>query len=150
VSEAGAPATGAAPSTEAEWKIESGPADAKVTVECFFPMNEDHAWVKDLNQKILDKFPGQVRIVHIDWFTEEGGKVQEEKGFPSCSVYAVNGKVVAQKSQELGGWTEEGLLDEIGKAVKEAYGEAAKGQEKSADESKASSDPGSGDDAGGM
>lgn len=142
--EATTPAPGTAPAAETNWKIESGPADAKVTVECFFPMNEDHAWVKDLNQKILDQFPGQVRIVHIDWFTEEGGKVQEEKGFPACSVYAINGKIVAQKSQELGGWTEEGLLEEIAKAVKAAYGEAAEGEEESADESKESSAAGSG------
>lgn len=112
---AGAPEPGGA--SEASWKIESGPADAPVQIEAFYPFNEDHAWVKQLNQKILDTYPGQVHITQIDWFTEEGGKYQSDKGLPACGLYTVNGEVVAKKSQPLGGWTDQTLLDAVAKAL---------------------------------
>ncbi len=111
---------GAAETTE--WKIETGQADAKVEIYCFFPMNADHQWVKDLNKKIADKWPGQVHIIHVDWWSDEGKDLHKQKLGEPCSAYLVNGKVVCKKSQALGGWTEEKLLATIGEAVDQAYG----------------------------
>ncbi|MBI2300469.1 MAG: hypothetical protein HYU66_16265 [Armatimonadetes bacterium] len=117
-----APAGGeaATPGDESKWKIESGDKAAKVKVDCYFPM-EGHAWVQDLNKKIVAKFPGKVLVTHIDWFSEEGGKLHDAAGLPPCSAYVMDGKSVVQKSMPLGGWTEDDLMKAIGAAVDKAY-----------------------------
>ena len=120
-----------------EWKIENGPADAKVELYCFFPMNEDHAWIKVLNKKIVAMWPGKVRVVHIDWWSDEGGKVHKQKFTKPCSAYVVDGKSLVEKSQSLGGWTEESLLKMIGKLVEKAYGKDAAVPQKVKDEAPA-------------
>jgi len=103
------------------WKQEFGAADAKVVVECFYPM-EGHEWVQELNRKILTKYPTQVRIVQINWQRDEGLRVLEEKKLEPCGQYLVNGKVVVKKNQTLGNWKDEDLLNAVDKAVRQAYG----------------------------
>ena len=125
-----------------DWKIVTGPADAKVEVLCFYPMNEHHNWVKELNKKIAAKWPGKVRVEHIDWWTEEGGKVQKQYMKESCAAYLVDKKIVVKKSQALGGWTEPQLLAAIGKEVAKQYGGAAAPAEDKAGEKKAEAKPG--------
>lgn len=119
-------ATAAEPAADdSSWRLVTGPDDAKVKVRCFFPMNDDHQWVKDLNAKIAATYPGEVQVEHIDWFSEEGGRVHEQAGIPPCSVYQVDEQTVAQKSQALGNWTEASLMAAVDEAVKAAYGDAA-------------------------
>jgi len=117
-----APAKAGGGAESTEWKIETGKADAKVEIYCFFPMNTDHQWVKDLNKKIGVKWPEQVHVIHVDWWSDEGKDLHKQKLGEPCSAYLVNGKVICKKSQALGGWTEEKLMAAIGEAVDEAYG----------------------------
>lgn len=111
----------AARGASGEWRTEMGSPDAKVTVESYFPMDEDHAWARKLNKKIVDTFPNKVRVVQINWHTEEGLRVMEKKGLEPCGQYLVNGKVAVKRRPEMGGWTEAGLIGAVRKAVKTAY-----------------------------
>jgi len=115
------PAPGPPAATMQPWKLDFGPTDAKVVVECFYP-TEGHEWVQELNNKILKKHPAEVRIEYINWQRDEGLRMLEEKKLEPCGQYLVNGRVVVKKSQALGNWTDDDLLIAVDKAVKEAYG----------------------------
>ncbi|MBI3919979.1 MAG: molybdate ABC transporter substrate-binding protein [Armatimonadetes bacterium] len=111
---------GGAPAESGAWKAEYGPSDAKVVVECFYPM-EGHDWVKALNKKILDKYPDEVRILHINWQTDEGLRVLEAEKLEPCGQYLVNKKVVVKKNPVLGGWKDEDLLKAVDEEVHAKY-----------------------------
>ncbi len=108
-------------SSEGAWKIEYGSPDAKVVVECFYPM-EGHEWVQALNKKILTKFPNQVRLVQVNWQTDEGLRVLESKKLEPCGQYLVDGKVIVKKNPTLGAWKDEDMLKAVDKAVEAKYG----------------------------
>jgi len=95
------PAPGPPAATMQPWKLDFGPTDAKVVVECFYP-TEGHEWVQELNNKILKKHPAEVRIEYINWQRDEGLRMLEEKKLEPCGQYLVNGRVVVKKSQALG------------------------------------------------
>lgn len=117
------PTTGgkAPASSESAWKLEYGSPDAKVVIECFYPM-EGHEWVQTLNKKILTKYPNQVRLVQINWQTDEGLRVLESEKLEPCGQYLVDGKVIVKKNPTLGAWTDEDMLKAVDKAVAAKYG----------------------------
>ena len=120
-----APVTPGAQGTPAEaWKLEYGPSDAKVVIECFYPM-EGHEWVAELNKKILANYPNQVRILHINWQTDSGLRELEAKKLEPCGQYLIDGQIVVKKNQTLGNWKDEDLLNAVKKAVQAKYGNAA-------------------------
>jgi molybdate transport system substrate-binding protein len=119
-----APVTPGAQGTPAgAWKLEYGPSDAKVVVECFYPM-EGHEWVAELNKKILTNHPNQVRILHINWQTDNGLRELEARKLEPCGQYLIDGQVVVKKNQTLGNWKDEDLLNAVKKAVQAKYGNA--------------------------
>jgi len=109
-----------------EWRIEYGPAEAKVLVEAFYPMSPNHGWIGEINQRLVDRFPGQVRVVYINWWSPEGEKLFHERDIGECSTYLVNGQMVVKKSPVKGEWAEKDLVAAVRKAVKKAYGDKAR------------------------
>jgi len=119
-----APVMPGAQGTPAEaWKLEYGPSDAKVVVECFYPM-EGHEWVAELNNKILANYPNQVRILHINWQTDSGLRELEARKLEPCGQYLIDGQIVVKRNQTLGNWKDEDLLNAVKKAVQAKYGNA--------------------------
>jgi molybdate transport system substrate-binding protein len=106
------------------WKLEFGPSDAKVVVECFYP-TEGHEWVAELNKKILAAYPSQVRILHINWQTDSGLREMEAKKLEPCGQYLIDGQIAVKKNRVLGNWKDEDLLNAVKKAVQAKYGSAA-------------------------
>ena len=120
-----APVTPGAQGTPAEaWKFEYGPSDAKVVIECFYPL-EGHEWVAELNKKILTNYPNQVRILHINWQTDSGLRELEARKLEPCGQYLIDGQIVVKRNQTLGNWKDEDLLNAVEKAVQAKYGKAA-------------------------
>jgi molybdate transport system substrate-binding protein len=114
---------GAQGTPEGAWKLEYGPSDAKVVIECFYPM-EGHEWVPELNKKILANYPNQVRILHINWQTDSGLRELEAKKLEPCGQYLIDGQIAVKKSRTLGNWKDEDLLNAVKKAVQAKYGNA--------------------------
>ena len=94
-----APVTPGAQGTPAEaWKLEYGPSDAKVVVECFYPM-EGHEWVAELNNKILANYPNQVRILHVNWQTDSGLRELEARKLEPCGQDLIDGQIVVKRNR---------------------------------------------------
>lgn len=111
-----------------EWKKVWGPDEAKVKVEAFYPFNEDHQWVQDYAKEIVEKYPETVQVTVYDFYSEEGGKLWEERGL-SCGAWLINGKIAESptgiqmlRSETAGGWKKEELFEAVANAVKQAEG----------------------------
>lgn len=116
----------AAPEEEEVWKKVWGPEDAKVKVEAFYPFNEDHQWVQDYAKEISEKYPETVQVTVYDFYSDEGGKVWQERGL-SCGAWLINGKIAESqtgtqmlRSEVGGGWKKTELFEAVADAVKKA------------------------------
>ncbi len=124
----GSPAAGEQPATTASAPVSARPL---VTVQAFYPDNEDHAWAKKLIADIGVRYKGQVKAEFIGFNTDEGYERWKAAGM-TCGGLLVNGQQTCQvvrdgKKREVsfmmkegGEWTKADLEYAIKQALKAA------------------------------
>jgi hypothetical protein len=114
-------------------KYEHGPADAKVQLVAFYPLDAKHMKTKDFLNSVADKYPGKVKITVWDFRTEEGGDACRQVFGKICGGMQVNGqsefkvmldgkeKEVDITNGEYVNWTKPEVEAVIAQEVQKAY-----------------------------
>lgn len=113
--------------------IEAGPAQAKVRIIAFFPIDSDHKQLIDLLKGLVKQYPGKVYIKYIDYRTPEG-----QAAFQNAKMTVQGVMINSQKesiiqakphsytvdfSQDMGRyWTADDLKKAVAQEVAKVYG----------------------------
>jgi hypothetical protein len=110
--------------------LEKGDRKARVRIEAYYPLNQEHKPIADLLLGFPDKYPGQVYLRLADWRTERGKKLWYASGL-TCGGIQINGKseilLEGRKQPTLFlqaidvYWTREELEAAVRQAVRAAY-----------------------------
>jgi molybdate transport system substrate-binding protein len=68
-----------------------GEAKVKVTVQAYYPFNEEHLYIKDYLETLPQKFNGQVKVECVDFRNDEGYVLWRKTGL-ACGGILINGK----------------------------------------------------------
>ena len=119
--------------------LEWGPAEAKVRVVAFFPIDDAHQKLTDLLREAAEQHPGKVYAKHVDYRTPEGSEMRRRTEMELSGVL-INGKssmrIEAQPypydvdfMQDMGRfWTEGDLKAAVEQEVARAYGGGGAGK----------------------
>lgn len=113
------------------WRITYGDPKAKIKVEAFYPVGSPrHEFVSKFSRKLVESFPGKVKVIVYDWTKPEGANEFSKRGL-TCGCFIINGKVqVSYKGKlitfsqrpEMRGWNFDMLKAVVGAEVKRVYG----------------------------
>jgi molybdenum ABC transporter molybdate-binding protein len=67
------------------------PDKIKVTIQAYYPFNDEHLYIKDYLETLPQKFNGQVRVECVDFRSDEGYVIWRKTGL-SCGGILINGK----------------------------------------------------------
>ncbi len=114
--------------------IEEGPANAKVRIVAFFPIDREHQPLIDLMKSLVKQYPGKVYIKYIDFRTPQGQEAFQNAKMTVQGLmintekeYTIQAKphpYVVDFSQDMGRyWTADDLKQAVAQEVAAAYGE---------------------------
>ena len=69
----------------------SGQAAVKVSIQAYYPFNEEHLYIKDYLETLPQKFDGQVKVECVDFRSDEGYVLWRKTGL-ACGGILINGK----------------------------------------------------------
>jgi len=90
------PAPTPEPVAQPEAEVE---AAAVVTIEAYYPLNEEHQYIADYLEELEDRYQGKVGVQIWDTATTEGRKKWMESGLTCMGVF-VNGKTTHEITRE--------------------------------------------------
>ena len=109
--------------------IERGEKKARVKIEAYYPLNQEHQPIADLVLGFAEKYPGEVYVRVADFRSDQGKKLWYDSGL-TCGGIQINGKseILLEGKKEPTRflqaidvyWTQEELEAAVAEAVKAA------------------------------
>jgi hypothetical protein len=119
--------------------VEAGPANAKVRVVAFFPIDDQHKPVMDLLKGLVKEYPGKVYMKYVDPRTPQGYEAFQNAKMTVSGLminseqeYTIHAKpnpYTVDFSQEMGRyWTADDLKKAVAGEVEKQYGKGSAGK----------------------